>query len=138
MQKMLSLRHQELEEWEDAVVAVRKQVSEKSRESEEAREQRRILGRILKTWRENKGLTQADLAEALNLKYYSFISQVENGLGRIPQSLYVPWANALSVDTEAFCWCVLAHVEPSIYEALSIHDKTSVEGWSKQPSRDDR
>lgn len=113
------------------MVAVRKQVNEKSLESERAREQRRQLGRILKAWREAQGLTQADLAEVLGLKYYSFISQVENGLGRIPQNLYVPWAKALSVDSRAFCWCVLAHVEPSIYEELSIHDKTSVVGWVK-------
>lgn len=113
------------------MVAVRKQVNEKSQENELAREQRRQLGRILKTWRETKGLTQADLAEMLGLKYYSFISQVENGLGRIPQAMYVPWAKALSVDSQAFCWCVLAHVEPSLYEELSIHDKTSVDGWTK-------
>ncbi len=117
--------------WEDGVVAVRKQVSEKTQESELAREQRRQLGRIQKTCRAAKGLTQADLAEVLGLKYYSFISQVENGLGRIPQSLYVPWADALSVDSQAFCWCVLAHVEPSIYAELSVHDKTSVVGWDK-------
>ncbi|NBC32814.1 MAG: helix-turn-helix domain-containing protein, partial [Alphaproteobacteria bacterium] len=54
------------------------------------------LGRWLKQQREAAGLTQADLAERLGLRYYSFISQVEGGYGRIPQALYIAWADALA------------------------------------------
>lgn len=112
------------------MAALRRQTSEKSSENERARELRRQLGTILKSWRENKPLTQADLAAALGLKYYSFVSQVENGLGRIPQNLYIPWADALGIDHKTFCWCVLAHVEPSLYAELSRHDASKAEAWS--------
>lgn len=91
----------------------------KADDGEALRELRRMLGRRLKSWREEKGLTQADLAAELGLKYYSFISQVENGIGRIPQDLYLPWADALSVERKTFCWTVLEHIEPSLYGALA-------------------
>lgn len=82
------------------------------------RDLRRKLGRKLKAWREERRITQADLAAELGLKYYSFISQVENGIGRIPQDLYGPWADALSVDRKTFCWTVLQHIEPALYVEL--------------------
>ena len=97
----------------------RREESGKSDGNEALRESRRELGRQLKAWRESKGLTQADLAADLGLKYYSFISQVENGIGRIPQDLYLPWADALSVDRSTFCWKVLEHIEPSLYAQLA-------------------
>ncbi|MEM7497221.1 MAG: helix-turn-helix transcriptional regulator [Pseudomonadota bacterium] len=87
--------------------------------SEDAtKELRRRLGRWLKERREDRGLTQADLAERLGLRYYSFVSQVENGLGRIPQDLYAPWADALDIDGRVFAWTVLAHLEPGLYDML--------------------
>ncbi|MEM6945888.1 MAG: helix-turn-helix transcriptional regulator [Pseudomonadota bacterium] len=79
---------------------------------------RRRFGRWLKLRREERGVTQADLAGLLGLKYYSFISQVENGLGRIPQSLYGPWAKALGIDDEEFAWMALSHLEPGLFQML--------------------
>lgn len=87
--------------------------------SEAAKALRWRLGRWLKQQREAAGLTQADLAERLGLRYYSFISQVEGGYGRIPQALYIAWAEALEVDREAFGWMVLQHMEPGLYELLT-------------------
>ena len=84
-----------------------------------ARELRRRLGLWLKQERERQGLTQADLAADLNLRYYSFISQVENGLGRIPQDLYAAWAAALDIDGPVFARCVLAHLEPGLFHLLT-------------------
>ena len=37
------------------------------------------LGTWLKELRLNRGLSQRDLAAQLNLEYYTFISQLENG-----------------------------------------------------------
>lgn len=87
-------------------------------EAEAARELRRRFGRWLKERREARGMTQADLAQALGLKYYSFISQVENGIGRIPQSLYAPWALALSIEFDEFAWAALSKLEPGLYDML--------------------
>jgi len=105
------------------MVAIRKrETAEAEDKNERLREMRRALGRVLKAWREEKGLTQADVAASLGLKYYSFISQVENGIGRIPQTLYGPWADAVGVDRETFAWTALAALEPSLYDLLSHHD----------------
>lgn len=97
----------------------RRAETEKADASEVLRELRRQMGRVLKGWREARGFTQADLAADLGLKYYSFVSQVENGIGRIPQDLYVPWADALDVDRATFCWTVLQHIEPELYAVLA-------------------
>lgn len=50
----------------------------------EAKELRRRAGAWLKELRARAGLSQIQLAERLGLKYYTFVSQVENGFGRVP------------------------------------------------------
>ncbi len=86
--------------------------------SETLKGMRRALGGWLKARREEAGLSQAELAEHLGLRYYSFISQVENGMGRIPQDLYGPWADALEVDRLTFALRVLEHLEPGLHQIL--------------------
>lgn len=87
-------------------------------QAEKSRELRRSFGRWLKERREAQGLTQADLGMKLGLKYYSFISQVENGIGRIPQELYEPWAAALEIEPETFAWMALSRLEPGLHHML--------------------
>lgn len=101
------------------MVAERAQRAARPAGPDPAKELRRRLGRWLKKRREERGMTQADLADALGLRYYSFVSQVENGLGRIPQDLYGPWAAALGLEAPDFGWTVLAHLEPGLYRMLS-------------------
>lgn len=101
------------------MVAERARKTEKTAGPDPAKELRRRLGRWLKKHREDQGLTQADLADALGLRYYSFVSQVENGLGRIPQDLYVRWSDAIGISHEDFGWTMLAHLEPGLYRMLS-------------------
>lgn len=79
---------------------------------------RREFGAWLKARREDTGLTQADLAEKLGLKYYSFISQVENGIGRIPQDVYPRWADALGIAPEDFAATAIRHLEPGLHRML--------------------
>ncbi len=90
------------------------------------KELRRHLGRWLKHGREAAGLTQAELAERLGLRYYSFISQVENGIGRIPQDLYAPWAAALGLEPRTFALTVLEHIEPGLYTLITGERPTSL------------
>jgi hypothetical protein len=45
---------------------------------------RKQAGTWLKGLRGQSGLTQMALADRLGFKYYAFISQVENGHGRVP------------------------------------------------------
>ncbi len=58
---------------------------------------RREAGTWLKELRGKAGMSQIELADLLGLKYYTFISQVENGFGRVPTESMEAWARALGV-----------------------------------------
>ena len=64
----------------------------------EAKQLRKQAGTWLKELRAEAGLSQVDLAQRLGLKYYTFISQVENGFGRVPTESMEGWAAALGVN----------------------------------------
>jgi ribosome-binding protein aMBF1 (putative translation factor) len=72
------------------------------RQSLSCRELRRNLGCWLKHIREARGLSQRDLAEKVGADLYTFISQLESGLGRIPPEHYRIWAKALGVAPAEF------------------------------------
>lgn len=54
--------------------------------SEEVQELRREGGRFLKDLREKQGLSQRQLAALVGAEYYTFISQLETGRGRVPRT----------------------------------------------------
>lgn len=85
---------------------------------EEAKEQRAALGVWLKELREDQKLSQRDLADKLSLDYYTFISQLENGRGRIPVHRYSEWATALGEDQRGFVRKLLSYYEPTTYKIL--------------------
>jgi len=85
---------------------------------EEAKEQRTALGHWLKELREQQGLSQRELADALSLDYYTFISQLENGRGKIPTHRYAEWADALGQEPQEFVKALLFYYEPSTYKIL--------------------
>lgn len=94
-------------------------LAERSKASpEESREQRLALGHWLKELREACGLSQRELADRLSLDYYTFISQLENGRGKIPARRYAEWAQALGQDPRSFVKTLLSYYEPTIYEIL--------------------
>ncbi|MEM0935898.1 MAG: helix-turn-helix transcriptional regulator [Pseudomonadota bacterium] len=82
------------------------------------KELRVAMGVWLRGLREGQGLSQRELANALNLEYYTFISQLENGRGRIPPSRYTEWAHALGQDPKAFVKAVLYYYDPVSYAIL--------------------
>jgi transcriptional regulator with XRE-family HTH domain len=73
------------------------------------------LGAWLKKLRLNRGLSQRDLATQLNLEYYTFISQLENGRGKIPPSRYQDWARSLGQDPKDFVIKLLSCYDPITY-----------------------
>ncbi|RDC75007.1 XRE family transcriptional regulator [Rhodovulum sp. 12E13] len=89
---------------------------------EAAKEQRAALGHWLKKLREERGLSQRDLADRLSLDYYTFISQLENGRGRIPVHRYAEWAQALGVEQRQFVKTLLFYYEPTTYSILFDDD----------------
>jgi transcriptional regulator with XRE-family HTH domain len=59
-------------------------------------------GSWLREQRQKAGLSQMDLAIKLGFKYYTFISQIENGYGRVPSQSMADWARALGLRPERF------------------------------------
>ena len=76
------------------------------------------LGGWLRALREAKGLSQRQLADTLGLDYYTFISQLETGRGKIPSARYRDWAQALEQEPKAFMTILLRYYEPEAYEML--------------------
>jgi transcriptional regulator with XRE-family HTH domain len=83
-----------------------------------ARLLRKQAGAWLKDLRNQAGLSQVELAERLGLKYYTFISQVENGFGRVPTDAMQGWAEALGVPPSEFARRLLAFYDPELYRLL--------------------
>ena len=84
----------------------------------QAKKLRKKAGTWLKELRTRAGLSQIELAERLGFKYYTFISQVENGFGRVPTESLEAWARALQTDPSAFARKLLSYYEPELYRLL--------------------
>ena len=84
----------------------------------EAKAQRKLAGDWLKGRRAAAGLSQIQLAERLGLKYYTFISQVENGFGRVPTDSMEGWAKALGIEPQAFARHLLSFYDPELHRLL--------------------
>ena len=84
----------------------------------EARQLRKEAGEWLKQARKKAGLSQIELAEMLGLKYYTFISQVENGFGRVPSESMEAWARALGVAPGTFARHLLSYYDPDLHRLL--------------------
>jgi|SRR5688500_8495310 transcriptional regulator with XRE-family HTH domain len=84
----------------------------------QAKQRRKQAGTWLKELRGRAGLSQIELAHILGLKYYTFISQVENGFGRVPTESLEAWARALGVDPSPFARQLLSYYEPELYRVL--------------------
>ena len=85
---------------------------------EDVGELRRDAGQWLKRLRESKGLSQRDLAEKVGVEYYTFISQVESGRGRIPPDRYRVWAKALGIPAREFVVHLMRYYDPVTYRIL--------------------
>lgn len=84
----------------------------------QAKQLRKQAGSWLKELRGRAGLSQIDLAARLGFKYYTFISQVENGFGRVPTESMEAWARALGVDPPAFARRLLSFYDPEMHRLL--------------------
>ena len=68
--------------------------------------------------RERRGLSQRQLATQLGLDYYTFVSQLETGRGRIPPDRYEVWAAALGMDARSFVRELMRYYDPVTHEIL--------------------
>jgi|ERR1700761_8545992 transcriptional regulator with XRE-family HTH domain len=81
-------------------------------------ELRQQAGRWLKELREKQGLSQRSLADRVGADYYTFISQLESGRGRIPPDRYRAWATALDIDPKMFVQNLLRYYDPVTYSIV--------------------
>ena len=91
--------------------------------------ERRRAGTWLKGLREAAGLTQLELANRLEFKYYAFVSQVETGFARLPIDKIEGWAKAVGVDPAYFARRLLSYYEPELHRVLydRAHCETAAE-----------
>jgi transcriptional regulator with XRE-family HTH domain len=81
-------------------------------------ELRKRAGGWLQEQRKKAGLSQIQLAERLGLKYYTFISQIENGFSRVPSESMEAWALALGIPPSQFARQLVAFYEPELHKLL--------------------
>ena len=79
---------------------------------------RKQAGEWLRERRTAAGLSQVELAEVLGFKYYTFISQVENGFGRVPVNCMEAWARAVETDPSEFARKLLSYYDPELHWLL--------------------
>lgn len=88
------------------------------RTTPQAKRLRREAGEWLRGLRQKADLSQLDLAVRLGLKYYTFVSQVENGVGRVPSDLMEPWARAVGSSPAQFAKRLLRYYDPETYRLV--------------------
>src|SRR5262245_46975966 len=88
------------------------------RSSELTQKLRDQAGIWLRELRERRGLSQRELAARVGADYYTFISQLETGRGRIPPDHYLIWAHALGIDKREFVRTLMSYYDPVIYRIL--------------------
>lgn len=80
---------------------------------------RRAGGAWLKEKREAAHLSQRELASRVGIEYYTFISQIEGGRGRVPAERFEAYAAALNVSPREFTMTMLRYNEPVIFRLLA-------------------
>ncbi|MCC0033733.1 MAG: helix-turn-helix transcriptional regulator [Hoeflea sp.] len=95
---------------------------EKVRKKEQSgiAELRKVSGAWLREKRERIGMSQRELAEALGIDYYTFISQIESGRGKVPSDRYRDYARVLRVPPREFALVMLRNSEPDLYSMLFV------------------
>ena len=75
-------------------------------------------GLWLRQLREKRGLSQRELARRVGAPFYTFISQIEHGRGRIPPDRYLVWAVALGVEPHKFVRELMSYYDPVTYSIV--------------------
>jgi transcriptional regulator with XRE-family HTH domain len=88
------------------------------RASHDMQKLRREAGKWLKSLRETQKLSQRELAQRVGVDYYTFISQLEVGRGRIPPDRYEAWAAALGLPAADFVKELMRYYDPVTYRLL--------------------
>jgi transcriptional regulator with XRE-family HTH domain len=79
---------------------------------------RQEAGKWLRQLRENIGISQRELAKRVGLEYYTFISQIESGRGRIPPTQMRAWAEVLGVPARKFGIEMMRYYDPISHDMI--------------------
>lgn len=79
---------------------------------------RRQAGKYLRELREAANMTQQELARSLGMDYYTTVSGIELGRGRVPPDKIKDWARLLGVDQVVFAKRLLQFYDPYMWDAL--------------------
>ena len=90
----------------------------KAQDSQNIVELRKQAGIWLRTRRCDLGLSQRELAQRVNMDYYTFISQIEAGRGRVPAERFREWADALEMEPREFAVNLMKYYDPFTYELI--------------------
>lgn len=92
--------------------------SKRNKDLNSIAELRKKAGLWLRKKREAAGLSQRELASQIGVDYYTFISQLESGRGKVPADRYEAYANALDVAPRDFAMTMLRYNDPHIYSLI--------------------
>ena len=81
-------------------------------------ELRKKAGSWLRTMRCGLGLSQRELARRVNMDFYTFISQIEAGRGRIPADRLRDWSEALETDPREFAINLMQYYDPHSFDMI--------------------
>lgn len=104
--------------------------------AEETQMLRHQAGRWLRALRERLGMSQKELATAVGFDYYTFISQLESGRGRLPPGQYIAFSTALQVPLHEFVKTLLRYYDPITYYALFDAEPSEVEASFPKPGEE--
>ena len=91
---------------------------QKRHEIESAHDLRKKAGAWLRERRCELGLSQRELASRVSMDYYTFISQIEAGRGRVPADKLRDWAIALEMEHREFAYNIMRYYDPYTFEML--------------------
>jgi transcriptional regulator with XRE-family HTH domain len=83
-----------------------------ARSKQLTQQRRKEAGLWLRELREERGMSQRELADRVGVEVYTFISQVEQGRGVVPQDRYLLWAAALEVEPDEFVRRLTSYYDP--------------------------
>lgn len=94
------------------------EVTRKTGELDASSELRKKAGAWLKARRCELGLSQRELAYRVNMEYYTFISQIEAGRGRVPSERLRDWSEALEMAPREFAISLMKYYDPHTYDMV--------------------
>ncbi|MCX5512234.1 XRE family transcriptional regulator [Kaistia algarum] len=97
----------------------------RSIEAQEREEERRKAGAYIRHLRQANGLTQLELAQLVEIGWYTNVGQIEQGKTALsPKQMHL-WADAFGVDRSVFAKRLMFHYEPHYWEMIFGNSRSS-------------